>query len=103
MENDGASQIPANLLLSVDKSFVGWTLRFRVDNRWFWYLADGTIEPSSVDGAELNDRKAVLSDQSVVPYLPVTHISMGVLVAQWANDESGHLGDTFELTENASI
>lgn len=103
MQNDGASQIPANLLLSMDQSFVGWTLRFRVDNRWFWYLNDGTVEPSNVDGTELNDRKAVLSDQSVIPYLPVTHISMVVLVARWAEDESGRSRAAFESTEKASI
>ena len=82
---------------------MGWTLRFRVDNRWFWCLADGTIEPSSVEGTELNDRKAVLSDQSVIPYLPVTHISMVVLVATWTEDVSGRSRAAFERAEKASI
>ena len=81
--NDGTAPVPWNHFVSDKAHFLGWTLRFRVDNRWFWYLSDGAIELSDIEGDTLNGSKAVLSEGEVIPHLPVTNISMVVLVAVW--------------------
>lgn len=82
-KNDGSTVLAANRLVLPGRELRGWNLRFRVDNRWFWYLKDGTIAPGTVTGAELQEQKAVIADSAEVPHLPVNHISVAVFIAQW--------------------
>lgn len=81
--NDGSAQIPARRFDAEGLDFAGWTLRFRIDNRWFWYLADGVVVPGDEAGVELDDRKAVFADGDALPHLPVNRVSVVVLVARW--------------------
>ncbi|MGO1590533.1 MAG: polysaccharide pyruvyl transferase family protein [Ancrocorticia sp.] len=93
VQNDGSFQIPKSLFQAKDRNFTGWTLRFRIDNRWFWYLEDGSVEASDVNGKELEARKAVLEDGAVIPHLPVNRIAAAVLVAQWDGGKGLGSGD----------
>lgn len=81
--NDGAAVVPANKFAIDDLDFAGWTLRFRIDNRWFWYLDDGTIAPGDIHGKEFDGRKKVFADGAALPHLPVNHVSVVVLVGRW--------------------
>lgn len=60
---------------------VGWTVRFRIDNRWFWILHDGSISNGSVGGSELDSCKLVVALDEQIPHLPVNQISTVVFVA----------------------
>lgn|GEM_PF-388449 len=84
--NDGTATVDASLFEIPDLQFAGWTMRFRIDNRWFWYLSDGTIAPGDTKGTDLDTRKAVFADGATVPHLPVNNISSMVFIARW---ESG--------------
>lgn len=88
LTNDGSCPIPNNLFLAKNRRFSGWTLRFKVDNRWFWYLNDGSIVPSDISGEAVENRKAVFRDESEVPHIPVNRIAIAVFVAQWSEDKS---------------
>lgn len=81
--NDGKAVIDKPRFNYPGHHLDGWTLRFRIDNRWFWYLNDGSIVPSSTSGSELEDRKLVLKPTDQVPHLPVNKVSMVVLTARW--------------------
>lgn len=81
--NDGATAIPENRFVVAERDFAGWTLRFRIDNRWFWYLQDDTIAEGDLLGAALDGRKKIFADGAALPHLPVNHVTVGVLVAQW--------------------
>jgi len=84
--NDGTARIGENRFAIPGFQFAGWTMRFRIDNRWFWYLSDGTIAPGDIKGTDLDARKAVFADGATVPHLPVNNISSMVFIARW---ESG--------------
>lgn len=89
--NDGGTEVEAPLFEVSGYSFEGWKLRFRIDNRWFWLLTDGTVAPSNVgDGVDEKD-KAVLPDGATIPHLPVNYVDVVVLVAQWQEQKSGLL------------
>ena len=81
--NDGSAVVEAPLFELSEHSFEGWTLRFRIDNRWFWLKKDGSVAASSAGEGVSEEEKAVLSAGSAIPHLPVNHIDVVVLVAQW--------------------
>lgn len=81
--NDGLILAEAPVFESQARKFLGWTVRFRVDNRWFWCMSDGSVQPGTVGGEELNARKAVIAPGEHIPHFPVNHVSAAVLVAKW--------------------
>lgn len=81
--NDGTTSVQKLLFRRPGYRFLGWTLRFRIDNRWFWYLDDGSIAEGDTTGAALDSRKAVIRDGGTVPHLPVNHVSQAVFVGRW--------------------
>lgn len=86
--NDGGTVIDKCRFTYPGHKLAGWTLRFRIDNRWFWYLKDGSFTPSTMSGSELEDQKFVFKPGAKVPHLPVNKISMVVLTAQWREARS---------------
>lgn len=83
MSNDGSSEVEAPKFSVPSSEFVGWNVRVRVDNRWLWYLTDGSLEPSTIEGSDLDSRKMILKVGGSVPHFPLNHISMVVFVGQW--------------------
>lgn len=81
--NDGTAVVGSSPFRAAGHEFAGWTMRFRIDNRWFWSLDDGTVAPGDVAGADLESRKVVLVPGDVVPHLPVNHVGVVVFVARW--------------------
>lgn len=65
----------------------GWTLSFRVDKRWFWYLSDKTLGEGDTKGSHLDPRKIVFDDGAPIPHIPVNAISAVVFVAKWRKIE----------------
>lgn len=86
--NDGETVIGKPRFAVPGHEVDGWTIRFRIDNRWFWFLADGSIKPSTTSGSELEDRKAVFDTGDRIPHLPVNKVSMVVLTARWREARS---------------
>lgn len=78
--NDGTAPIEENLFVVPGHRLKGWKLRFRVDNRWFYLLADGKI----ATGAKARSApKMVLPENGPVPHIPMNHVGMVVLEAEW--------------------
>lgn len=85
--NTGAETISPNLFLTPSHVLAGWTLRFRIDKKWFWYLRDGTVANGDTKGADLNAQKMVFADEATIPHLSVNAISSVVFVATWRKVE----------------
>lgn len=81
--NDGSTQIPGSRFKALDHRLDGWTLRFRIDHRWFWYLEDGSIALGKEAGPADGDRPKVFAPNDRIPHIPVNRIKMMVLTAQW--------------------
>ncbi|MCF2587204.1 polysaccharide pyruvyl transferase family protein [Brevibacterium sp. UCMA 11752] len=81
--NDGTGTMGPNLFQTPTHRLAGWTLRFRIDNRWFWLLNDGTVIHGDTKGADLDYRKMVLDDGGRIPHVPVNSVSSAVFVARW--------------------
>ncbi|MBK0330718.1 polysaccharide pyruvyl transferase family protein [Brachybacterium sp. MASK1Z-5] len=86
--NDGRSPLPRGEFVAAGRAFVGWAMRFRIDNRWLWYLADGSFATSEQLTAGGRAAKAVIPDGARIPHMPVNHISSVVFEARWKKDET---------------
>jgi hypothetical protein len=86
--NNGNSVVEGSRFEVDGLEFAGWTLRFRVDNRWFWYLQDGSIATSKEVESGKVPTKAIIRDKGTIPYLPVNRISVAVFTAEWAELDS---------------
>lgn len=88
-KNSGTATVTLkSLFRAPEHKFDGWTLRFRIDNRWFWYLDDGSIAEGDEVGSTYDNRKALIPELGVIPHLPVNKISVVVFVARWSKDTS---------------
>ncbi|SMY04277.1 Polysaccharide pyruvyl transferase [Brevibacterium sp. 239c] len=85
--NTGLERIAPNKFQTPTHHLAGWTLRFRVDKRWFWYLSDKTLAERDTKASHLDPRKMVFEDGAPIPHLPVNAISAVVFVAKWRNIE----------------
>jgi hypothetical protein len=81
--NSGDSRLERSRFQADSKELVGWTLRFRIDNHWFWILRDGSIATASALSADENLKKAVIPDGGQIPHIPVNQIGVAVFTAQW--------------------
>lgn len=87
--NSGSSRIELkNQFVAPGYKFNGWTVRFRIDNDWFWYLKDGSIVQGDLQGRSLNEQKALIRTGEVLPHLSVNKVSVVVLTAKWSRDTS---------------
>lgn len=80
--NDGTSKLHHNGFSYKFHHFVGWYIRIRIDNFWFWYLEDGTLEPI-VDGQPCELPRKLFKEEENIPYIPVSRISTMVAEAIW--------------------
>ncbi len=81
--NDGSYKVPSNGFYLENYLFRGWHIRFRIDNRWFWYLKNGTIIEKKKYKRKKNGALYLLKDGDTIPYIPVNHISKMVAEAVW--------------------
>ena len=81
-KNDGTSKLEKNQFQLKGHSFQGWRLRLKIDNRWFWYMNDGTLS------LDINNPHSggvrIFQDESLIPYIPVGRIRLIVVEAVWS-------------------
>ncbi len=81
ISNNGESRFLKNRFQCPNYQFAGWKLRFRIENRWFWVLEDGSFTPK--DDTKKQENLKIFKDRDVIPYLPVNQISVVVADATW--------------------
>lgn len=81
--NSGDSHFEANRFHFPEHYFAGWQLRIKIDNHWFWYMADGSLAArKGFDKERAGDRK-VFGETDAIPFIPVNHIAYAVAEAVW--------------------
>lgn len=82
VKNTGASHFYPNGFGRAGYHFKGWKLRIKIDNRWFWYLEDGTL--ALKDGSwKSRGRQRIFADQAEIPFLNVGNVNYAVAEACW--------------------
>lgn len=83
-KNDGSSRLLKNGFASKNHQFIGWRLRIRIDNRWFWYMNDGSLcLKETYDKRTDSVGIRVFQDEEAIPYIPVNRIATIVAEAAW--------------------
>jgi hypothetical protein len=86
--NSGYERFDECLFDYPDHAFRGWHIRFRIDNRWFWYLEDDTFVLKDEYKKHHEVRKKTFRAGERFPYIPVDGIIVMVAEAVWAKDEN---------------
>ena len=82
--NDGSSRLLKNGYSLKGCRFIGWNLRIRIDNRWFWCMDDGSLCLKEEYDKKTNPVAIrIFQDEETIPYLPVNRISVMVAEAIW--------------------
>lgn len=84
-KNTGSYKIPGCPFtpVSEDMSFKGWTLRFWMDEGWYWYMNDSTAVPTSEISEADKKNIQLFAPGEIIPQLPGIAISNVVFCAEW--------------------
>lgn len=81
--NDGTTTLMKNGFILPGYQFKGWKIRIKIDNKWFWYLNDGTLCPKAQYDKKKTMPVKIFEDEALIPYMPVNRIKIMVAVAVW--------------------
>lgn len=82
-QNDGSSRFEKNGFQLEGHKFAGWKLRIQIDNRWFWYMKDGSLGLSGGSDHELEEQILIFDDKARIPHIPVNRIRKARAEAVW--------------------
>lgn len=85
--NNGNTRLKKNEFCLPGYEFLGWKIRFRIDNRWFYYLDDDTVCLKSKYKKGKDVPIKIFKDEAVIPYIPVNHISVMAADAVWRRSQ----------------
>lgn len=85
--NDGNTQLIKNQFIYPGYTFLGWRMRIKDNERWYWYLEDKTfkLQMDYVKGADKD--YYLLKDGESIPYFEKKSVITVVLEAVWRADE----------------
>lgn len=84
--NSGEERFDLNQFYWKNHEFIGWNLRYRIDNEWFWFLEGGeSIQEKKYD-KQIHFKKLFV-DGEKIPYLEINNVSMMVVEAQWRDGQ----------------
>ena len=81
-QNNGSSCFEKNQFALVGHKFMGWNVRIKIDNRWFWYMKDASLMCTDNIDFDENDRM-LFEDGVAIPYISVNRIRIMVAEAKW--------------------
>lgn len=81
--NNGQAKLVKNTFECPEYDFLGWRMRIKVGGTWYWYLADGTLAPTSQYNAKNDGERCLLKDGANIPYIPADYIETVVFEGVW--------------------
>lgn len=81
--NDAAARIMKNKFIYPGYRFLGWRMRVKDNERWYWFLADKTLKAQTEYCKEKDGEKYLLKDSAKIPYIPANNIATVVLEGVW--------------------
>lgn len=89
--NNGTSVLMKNGFVLPGYRFAGWNIRLRIDNRYFWYLENGSLALKETYSEEKDPPIKLFAENDKIPYISVNHISVMVAEAVWEKEETDYL------------
>lgn len=87
-ENSGNTRLIKNGYEHPGYRFIGWRMRVKDNERWYWYLEDKTFKLQA-DYEKGKDKGYYLfKDEEQIPYFQTRHVNTAVLEAVWESDGS---------------
>lgn len=83
MANDGQSNVLKNVFALPGSRFLGWKIRIKEDDKWYWYLKDGSLKRQSVYREEKDAERYIVKEGERIPEISAEHISTVVLEGVW--------------------
>lgn len=81
--NNGTTQLAKNEFILEGYHFIGWNIRLRIDNRYFWYTETGAlVEKTDYDQAK-DGPCYLFKEQETLPFFNVNRIQTIVAEAIW--------------------
>lgn len=81
--NSGQSRAMKNQFEYPEYAFLGWRMRVKNDEKWYWYMEDRTYKPMKEYVKGKGKERFLLKDCAKIPHIPAKHISVVVLEAVW--------------------
>ena len=100
MVNNGTAKLMHENIELFGYRFMGWNLRFQIDNAWYWILKDNSFCPMSQEVAGLPLR--LFKENDIIPYIPVNKISKMAAEAVWEKFKPT-LGFAYHSGKNAKL
>lgn len=66
-------------------NFKEWILRIKVNDTWFWYMKDDTLQIEDKTDPNFSSNKKRFTHTSLIPYLPISKASVAVAEAIWSS------------------
>lgn len=76
------------------KHFIGWKLKVKVDNRYFWCAEDDG--QTTLVANESKDKAKLFSAGEPIPFIPVNRLAEVVAVSEWSEGEMSAEPNPFE-------
>lgn len=84
--NDGKTKLHKNQFVYPGHIFIGWRMRIKEDEKWYWYLEDKTYK-LQMDYDEGKDKDfCLLKDEEMIPLFNIKNVVTIVLEAVWQVD-----------------
>ncbi len=83
MKNDGHSRVLKNGFVFSGSNFLGWRIRIKEDDKWYWYLKDGSLKRQGIYREKYDGERYLLKDGEKMPKLPSDYITTVVLEGVW--------------------
>ena len=87
--NDGNTQLTKNAFIYPGYDFVGWQMRIKSNNQWYWYLDDGSLIPK--EESDMNANKKIFKENETIPVISKKNMQTIVLEAVWEKQISFHI------------
>lgn len=88
LTNDGLSRFQEVPVFCKGRRLKGWKVRFKIDNRFFLYLADGTYVIDEEYDKGIHGALKVFGPGDRIPFIPVDRIKLMVAKPVWNKHES---------------
>ncbi len=87
--NDCNAVVPENAFVpkgkDKEKRFMGWKMRFWLNNRWLWFVTESSFAPTDNVPENMKDKIRIFKPGERLPKLPRGAISSVIFTAEWKN------------------
>lgn len=88
VSNDGKTRLVKNGYTYPGYTFVGWRMRIKDDQKWYWYLEDKSYKLQMEYNKKEDKGYYLLKDEEEIPYFRDRSVTTVILEAVWTDEET---------------